>query len=176
MIQLSEILDEMGKKRAKQRYSYGVLAYLLNPFRVLLAHPGGPFNSRRNDNWSIPKGGAEDGEDGWDAALREFDEETNLELPPGLRERDAISLGTVTQKGGKIVRAWGVKMKDDNTARFKSNTFQFHWPGYESEEYPEIDKVQWFTYGDSARHVRTEQFALIKRLFDDLRRRTFRRE
>jgi predicted NUDIX family NTP pyrophosphohydrolase len=175
MIQLSEILDEMGKPR-KVRHSYGVVAYLLNPFRVLLAHPGGPFSSHKMSNWSIPKGGASGAEDGWDAAIREFKEETGLDLPENIRERDTINLGTIQQKGGKIVRAWAVKMDDDDISKFKSNTFLFAWPDHKTEEYPEIDEVRYFTYRDAAKYLRVEQFTLIKRLADDLRRRTGERE
>ena len=46
---------------------------------VLIGHPGGPFWASKDDGaWSILKGEYTDGEDSWEAAQREFTEETGL--------------------------------------------------------------------------------------------------
>jgi len=175
MIQLTDIITEMGKH--KTRYSYGIVAYLVNPFRILLAHPGGPFSSRKSvSHWSIPKGGASGAEDGWEAALREFKEETNIDVPKNIKEKDTINLGTITQRGGKVVRAWAIQMDDDDLSSFKSNTFLFGWPGHKPKEYPEIDDVEYFKYSDAAKHLRIDQFPLIQRLASDLHRKKHLRE
>ncbi len=55
--------------------SYGLLMFVRESGRlsVLLVHPGGPYWRTRDDGaWSIPKGVANDGEDGLAAAQREF--------------------------------------------------------------------------------------------------------
>lgn len=44
--------------------SCGLLMYVVNPLRVLLVHPGGPYwRGKDLGAWSIPKGMAEPGED-----------------------------------------------------------------------------------------------------------------
>ena len=69
---------------------------------MLVAHPGGPFFKNKDDGWwSIPKGEPEEGEDIFNAALREFEEETGLN-PKG----PFIDLGNILQKNGKRVYAW----------------------------------------------------------------------
>ena len=169
MIALSELI-KIDERKKKIRYSYGILAYVLNPFRILLAHPGGPEFLHKNKNcWSIPKGASHKIEDGWEAAQREFKEETGLDLPPNTREIDAINLGTITQKSGKIVRAWAIQMEDDDISNFKSNTFLFKWPGHEPIEYPEIDKVKYFTPKEAIRRLNPYQLPFIKRLIEDLK-------
>src|SRR5512144_351963 len=91
---------------------------------VLLVHPGGPFWAKKDlGAWSIPKGEHDDGEDGLACALRELKEETGAELP-----RDHLTdLGTVKQRGGKVVQAWAVEGDLDADA-VRSNTFAIEWP------------------------------------------------
>jgi predicted NUDIX family NTP pyrophosphohydrolase len=75
---------------------------------VLLGHMGGPFWARKDDHaWSIFKGEYDpEAEDPWDAAVREFREETGLDLPvdPAL---PPVDLGEVKQswrQAGRRVR------------------------------------------------------------------------
>ena len=71
--------------------------------QFLIAHPGGPLFKNRDDGWwSIPKGEPDHGEEIFDAAVREFEEETGL-IPRG----PYIDLGSILQKNGKRVYAWG---------------------------------------------------------------------
>src|SRR5579872_4276855 len=76
---------------------------------VLLGHPGGPFFARRDAGcWSIPKGEPDQAEeDLLVVARREFAEEVGAPAPFGLRDGSPpIPLGTIVQKGGKLVHAW----------------------------------------------------------------------
>ena len=60
------------------KQSAGLLLYRLGSdgAEVLLVHPGGPFWARKDDGaWSIPKGEVEPGEEPFEVALREFEEE-----------------------------------------------------------------------------------------------------
>jgi predicted NUDIX family NTP pyrophosphohydrolase len=64
--------------------SAGILVYWEAPTgpEFLLAHPGGPFWKNRDAGvWTVPKGLLEAGESPLEAAAREFQEETGLELP-----------------------------------------------------------------------------------------------
>ena len=65
----------------------------------MLAHPGGPFWSRKDQGvWTIPKGLIGPSESLLSAAQREFAEETGYR-PGG----EAIPLGSAKQPGGKVV-------------------------------------------------------------------------
>lgn len=60
------------------RRSAGLLLFrrVAGAIEVLLVHPGGPLWAQKDEGvWSIPKGEFAEGEDPFDAALREFNEE-----------------------------------------------------------------------------------------------------
>ena len=68
----------------------------------MLAHPGGPYWTRKDAGaWTIPKGLVDPGEDLLAAALREFTEETGF-----LAYEPFIPLSPVKQKSGKLVHAF----------------------------------------------------------------------
>src|SRR5206468_920158 len=91
---------------------------------VLLGHMGGPFWAKKDDGaWTIPKGEHDDGEEALAAARREFTEELGLPAPVG----DYLPLGSITQRGGKVVTAWAVAADLDVTT-IRSNTFEIEWP------------------------------------------------
>ena len=128
---------------------------------VLLAHPGGPFWKNKDDGaWSIPKGEYSDDEDPLAAAKREFAEETGL-TPSG----DFIPLGEVRQPGGKVVTAWALE-GDFDTKLVRSNTFSMVWPPHsgKSQEFPEIDRAEWFRLDVARRKILKGQAELLDRL------------
>src|SRR5438477_5345612 len=92
---------------------------------VLLAHPGGPFFARKDAGaWTIPKGEVEPGEDDFlERARIEFEEELGIK-PSG----DTLPLGSVRQKGGKIVYAWAIEGSLPEDFQPRSNVFQIEWP------------------------------------------------
>ncbi|HET9754949.1 MAG TPA: NUDIX domain-containing protein [Candidatus Limnocylindrales bacterium] len=149
----------------RSRRSAGVLLYRRSAdegVEVLLAHPGGPIWATRDEGvWTIPKGEIEDGEDPWDVARREFEEETGYPVPDG----SPIDLGEITQKGGKVVVAWALE-GDLDPASAHSNTFPFQWPP-KSGRYitiPEIDRVEWFAPDRGRSKVKDTQIPFIDRL------------
>ena len=129
---------------------------------VLLGHMGGPFYARRDAGaWTIPKGEYDPAESAWDAARREFEEELGLPPPDG----EAVPLGEVRQAGGKTVTAWAVEA-DLDPATIAPGTFRMEWPprSGRTEEFPELDRVAWFTL-DRAREVIVKaQAAFLDRL------------
>jgi predicted NUDIX family NTP pyrophosphohydrolase len=156
---------------ASSRRSAGILLYRRGgdgAVEILLAHPGGPIFAKRDEGvWSIPKGEIDPGEDPWDVARREFEEETGHPPPDG----SAIELGEITQKGGKIVVAWALE-GDLDSAAAHSNTFPFQWPP-RSGRYitiPEIDRVEWFAPNDARRKLKDTQHPFIDRTLDALNR------
>ena len=144
--------------------SAGVLLYRTRDgvVEVLLAHPGGPFWARKDDGaWSIPKGEYTDGEDPWAAARREFFEELTLPVPDGTR----IELGSLKQPGGKVVNAFAVQGDLDVTDA-RSNTFEMEWPkGSDTmREFPEVDRVGWFTVAQARTKLLKGQRTFLDRL------------
>lgn len=108
---------------------------------VLIGHPGGPFWARKDDGaWSIPKGEYDSGEDPWDAARREFEEELGCPAPEG----QLLDLGSVKQPSGKVLRVFAVAADFDVSA-FRSNTFALEWPRGSGiiREFPELDRIAW---------------------------------
>ncbi len=136
------------------------------PFEVLLVHPGGPAWARRDAGaWSIPKGEYEDGEEPLAAARREFAEELGSPPPDG----DALDLGEVTQKSGKVVRAFGLE-GDFDPATLVSNTLMFPWPPRSGKtiEIPEVDRAEWFALAAARKKINPAQVELLDRLADAL--------
>lgn len=144
--------------------SAGILLFRVAGGRleVLLGHPGGPFFRARNEGaWSILKGEVEPGEDLLGVARREFEEETGSSVPDGA----VLALGSVVQKGGKLVWAWAVE-GDLDPAAAVSNTFEMEWPpgSGRRERFPEIDRVEWFAPADARRCITAAQAVFIDRL------------
>ena len=129
---------------------------------VLLVHPGGPFWADRDAGaWSVPKGEVEIGEEGLAVARREFEEETGHSPPAG----EPIDLGEIRQASGKVVHAWAVE-GDLDPARVTSNTFMMEWPprSGRQQEFPEVDRAQWFEPHDARRRMNSAQAELVDRL------------
>jgi predicted NUDIX family NTP pyrophosphohydrolase len=146
------------------KLSAGVLLYRTpeGVAEVLIAHPGGPFWARKDDGaWSIPKGEYADGDDPWEAAQREFSEELGLPVPTGPR----ADLGQLRQPGGKVVTAFAVQGDLDITDA-RSNTFLLEWPKGSGtmREFPEVDRVGWFTVALARTKLLKGQRAFLDRL------------
>ena len=146
------------------RVSAGILLYRRTPagLQVLLAHPGGPILARRDEgHWTIPKGEPDPAEALRDAAMREFREETGMPPPDG----EWIELGSIVQKGGKVVHGWAVE-GDLRPEDIVSETFELEWPPRSGriETHPEIDRVAWFDPTEARRRIKEAQIPLIDRL------------
>jgi predicted NUDIX family NTP pyrophosphohydrolase len=136
--------------------------------QVLLAHPGGPFFARRDEgHWSIPKGEPDEGEtDLLLVARREFEEETGRATPNGPPDGPPpIELGTIVQKGGKVVHAWAIEGDLDPGAAV-SNEFEMEWPPRSGrrQRFPEIDRVAWFEPDEARLRLKPTQVPFVDRL------------
>jgi predicted NUDIX family NTP pyrophosphohydrolase len=148
--------------------SAGILLYRIagGAPEVLLVHPGGPYWARKDAGaWSIPKGEYDDGEDPQACALREFEEELGVGLPPG----ELAELGSVKQKGGKVVTAWAAE-GDLDAGAVTSNTFTMEWPprSGRTAEFPEIDRAGWFEIGTAREKLVPAQTEFLERLLERL--------
>ncbi len=154
-----------------QRTSAGILLYrrVGSRLEVLLAHPGGPIFARRDaGHWTIPKGEPGPDEPLLAVARREFAEETGTDLDD---DTGLIELGSITQKGGKVVHAWAIE-GDLDPATARSNEFELQWPPRSGGmcRFPEIDRVAWFAPDEARVRIKPTQIALIDRLESALER------
>jgi predicted NUDIX family NTP pyrophosphohydrolase len=143
--------------------SAGLLIYRQrgHGLEVLLAHPGGPFWTRRDSGaWSIPKGELSPAEDPLVGARREVAEELGW-TPTG----PVISLTPIVQKAGKVVQAWAIEA-DWNPATLQSNTFELEWPrgSGRTQRFPEIDRAEWFPLAEARRRILPGQAPLLDEL------------
>ncbi|MFI6357800.1 NUDIX domain-containing protein [Streptomyces sp. NPDC050743] len=130
--------------------------------QVLLGHMGGPLWAKKDAGaWTVPKGEYDPDEPAWEAARREFREELGLAPPDG----EAVPLGEVAQKNGKVVTAWAVEA-DPDLSGFSPGTFTLEWPPRSGrmQEFPELDRVKWLGLDRARELVIAAQTAFLDRL------------
>src|SRR3954464_9761350 len=106
----------------RSRVSAGLLLFHGNRdvLKILLVHPGGPFWGKKDDGaWTIPKGEVQPGEDLLSRAKIEFKEELGIAA-----DGEMIELGTIKQKGGKMVHAWAMAGTLPERFELQSNRFE----------------------------------------------------
>jgi predicted NUDIX family NTP pyrophosphohydrolase len=148
--------------------SAGILLYRMadGEPQVLLVHPGGPLWANRDlGAWSIPKGEYQEGEDPRACAAREFEEELGAAPPTAA----LVELGTVRQRGGKVVTAFAAE-GDLDAGDVRSNTFVMQWPpgSGRMSEFPEIDRAGWFDCTQARDKLVPAQAAFVDRLRERL--------
>ena len=150
-------------------HSAGILLYRQRngATEVLLIRPGGPFWKNRDAGaWMIPKGGVEPGESAAEAALREFGEETGMQLAV-----TPFPLARVRQAGGKSVEAFAAEC-DFDCASLKSNEFEVEWPPRSGrrQSFPEVAEARWMTIEEARAMMLPSQLPLIEALEAKLNR------
>lgn len=147
--------------------SAGILLYRREKgeIRILLGHPGGPFFAKKDAGaWSIPKGLLAPGEDPEAGARREFAEELGWSPVGPLHP-----LGDVRMKSGKRVVAFALHDHDpeqQQLGRFQPGTFLVEWPPRSGrrQEFPEIDRIAFFTLAEARDRIIPAQAAFLDRL------------
>ena len=148
-----------------KRISAGLLMFRRTRgyLEVFLAHPGGPF-FRDNDKgyWTIPKGEVEPGEELFDTACREFHEEVGMraEAPK------FHPIGSIRQKGGKIVHGWAFEGEWEMGRTLKSVTFELEWPprSRKMRAFPEIDRAEFFDLREARERIKETQVPFLDRV------------
>ena len=153
------------------KQSAGILFYRIRKkkIEILLAHPGGPFFAKKDEGvWSIPKGEFEDDEEPLKAAIRETEEETGIEA-----FGDFIQLTPVKIKSGKVIHAWALEFEVD-PGEVDSNFFTMEWPPKSGrfQEFPEIDRIEWFSLQVARVKIHPGQLPLLAELEDLIRATT----
>lgn len=100
------------------------------------------------------------------AARREFEEELGKPAPEG----KPLELGDAKQGNTKTNHIWALKADFDTAANITSNTFTMEWPpkSGKSQEFPEIDRAEWFSAGTARNKLRPAQITFIDRLEEKL--------
>lgn len=147
------------------KISSGIMPYRIknNQLEVFLVHPGGPFNSKKDIGyWGISKGEINKDESLLQAALREFKEETGVDLSTRINE--FIELGSIIQKNGKEVFAWAIEYIED--IKVSSNTTTIEWPPKSGRkmEIPEVDRGEFFAEDEAVKRINVKQAEFITRL------------
>jgi predicted NUDIX family NTP pyrophosphohydrolase len=144
--------------------SAGLLIYRIksNALEVFLVHPGGPLWENKDEHsWSIPKGEYTAEEEPFDAAKREFTEETGFDVPTG----KIIPLESIKQSSGKIVSVWAIE-GDFEVANLHSNLFSMEWPpkSGRQQEFPEVDRGAWFELDEARQKIFKGQIGFLDEL------------
>lgn len=129
-------------------HSAGIILYKKELGRTyfFVCTPGGPFWEKK-ELWNFPKGHVKDGESKLEAALREFKEETSIDLSNLSVYR---YLGDVRQNRYKIVSVFAKKYEGENTENCKSLICKKRIKGKEIT-YNEIKDYSWMTYDELAK-------------------------
>ena len=136
-------------------------------FEFLLVHPGGPFFSNKDiGTWTIPKGEAAPGEDLLTRARIEFEEELGFAAAG-----EWIALGSVKQKGGKLVHAWAFEGDLPEPFQLRSNEFELEWPPRSGRraKFPEVDQAAFFSEAAAREKINPAQLLFLDRLLERLR-------
>jgi len=143
---------------AKQ--SAGIILYRTKNgyLEIFLTHPGGPFWKNKDKGvWSIPKGEFT-GESPLEAAKRELKEETGFTV-----RGPFIELTPIKQKGGKWVYAWAAEA-DVDPSKITSNKFTMTYASGHTQDFPEVDRADWFAVEEAKEKILESQLRLIDEL------------
>lgn len=134
-----------------------------------IGHMGGPFwQGKEQHAWSIIKGEfSPDDETPFEAASREWVEETGTPVPPG----EWIPLGLVTQRNRKVVHAFAVEAGDPLAVRLvSSSSVRLMWPPRSGRwiTFPEIDRAEWCDAASARTRLTVAQGEFVDRLLAHL--------
>lgn len=122
---------------------------------------GGPYWAKKDERgWSIPKGLRDEGEaDLIAVAEREFGEEVGP-VPDG----PTVDLGEA-RSGKKRITVFA-RQGDFDPAHAESNTFTIEWPprSGQMQDFPEIDRVDWFALDVAREKLVASQVVFVDRL------------
>jgi len=76
-----------------------------------------------------------------------------------------MQLRPIVQKSGKTVLAWAVE-KNIDAAAIRSNNFEMEWPPRSGklQNFPEIDKGEWFLINEAKKKINAAQVSLLTEL------------
>jgi predicted NUDIX family NTP pyrophosphohydrolase len=127
---------------------------------ILLAFPGGPWRSTRN-KWEIPKGKVEVGEDIFEGAVREFQEETGIQVDADFFDY----LGEAPFDEKENTHIWSFQGNWTPSDGHSSNTFVAEYPvgSGRMKEFKEVEQIKWFDLDAAEQKICPEQAVFLER-------------
>lgn len=158
-------------KGSKKQISAGILLYRLNngQIEVLLGKNGGPlWEKRYHGAWNIPKGHLQEGQSIKQGAIRQFQQETSIQL----QIDDILSmmyLGTSTTSSGKQVHIFAIAKDcaDQNgKVTIQSNMVQTQWPLKSGNKImvPQLSEGRYFKLPQGNKAIFPYQRVFLQRL------------
>jgi 8-oxo-dGTP pyrophosphatase MutT (NUDIX family) len=129
----------------------GIFLYSSKRKKILICHP----THARWNQWSIPKGLPESGEDDYAAACRELFEETGIEIK-SLGKVRRVRLAEVNYKKQKKTLRSFLLVTD-----LDLDPHQFKSAMVENLNVPEIDSWKWVSLGEAAKYLHETQISLV---------------
>ena len=125
-------------------YSSGIILYKKdeNTVKFFVCTPDGPF-WKNKELWNFPKGHIEDGETPFETAIREFREETSVELTTDVNQYKY--LGLIRQNSSKKVHVYVKQYNNENLDNCYSNECETIIKGVKFIHH-EIKDYKWMTY------------------------------
>ncbi|MCA9392370.1 NUDIX domain-containing protein [candidate division WWE3 bacterium] len=135
---------------------------------VLITHFGGPYFADKDEgSWVIPRGEVEEGEDIYQTAIRELQEETGIVLADDVKP---LSLGFAEEKH-KITHAWAVESNLPHDTEFICESMvTLEWPPKSGKTvtFPESDKTEFVDIDTARNKLRPALLILVDRLIEHL--------
>jgi len=128
---------------------------------VLLAFPGGT-KPHKERSWGIPKGSVNANEDIFEAAVREFREETGI-----TPQADCYKyLGEIPSPGLGRTHIWTFEGSWSASDGHTSNTFIKESPrgSGKMKEFAEIEEIRWFALDEAREKIKPKQKVFLDRL------------
>lgn len=123
------------------KYSAGIIPFRINEINneleFFVGHPGG-YGWQNKNYWAFLKGNVENNENWQETAIREFKEESGLDMND-CESQMLIPLGTVLQNPSKTAIAFALHYPNIDPSKCHSNFI-------EDGITPEIDKYRWINY------------------------------
>lgn len=148
--------------------SAGILVYKIENkvLKVLLCHPGGPYwKNKKIHSWSIPKGEKNSKEKIIDASIREFKEETNLEIKSNLKY-----LASKKVNNNKLLIVFYTEF-NYNLDNCFSNKFRMEFPKNSGlfKEFYEMDDYKWFNIDEAYKMIFNNQIYFLDKLVENIK-------
>lgn len=143
--------------------SAGILIYRYDKNFIpefYLCKYGGPIWKNKVESWGIPKGHVEINEGYFDAAKREFYEETGIKIS----SKNYINLKSTKSKTGKKVIIYSTYFNVGDNYKIISNTCFINYKN-RILEIQEMDEGKYFKFSEAIKHCTNYQIIFLKRLY-----------
>lgn len=155
-----------SSKKHKIKHSYAILLYRFSvhgKVEVFLIHENGPqyWVKKHSNVWGLPKGKKEPKETPFEAATREFKEETGVALP----KSDFYMLGRFYNKRDhKMVTVFAGETVSPVAFKGSANVVK-EWPAHTGNfiVYPEILTANWFNLRMARKIILPGQKQILKK-------------